>query len=104
MQLCSRLYCPGLGRVGPTSFVVFFGRRGGGVCGRRRGSFLFSHRFLSEAQGGKVEIVKALVASNATVDKENKYGRTALSYAVKKMGNLMSKNWPSICVRGLHFQ
>ena len=60
--------------------------------GARRGSFLFCHRFLSEAANGKVECVNALVEANATVDKESKIGRTALMCAVNKMRNLMSEN------------
>ena len=55
----------------------------------RRRSFLFSHRFLSEALYGRVEGVKALVEAKADVDKEDECGRTALLLAVKKMENLM---------------
>ena len=49
----------------------------------RRGSFVSSRRFLSEAEEGKVDIVKALVKANATVDKEDYRGTTALMIAVK---------------------
>ena len=72
--------------------------------GGRRGSFLSSHRFLSEAVTGKVECVKALVAANATVDKEDEEGWTALMVAVKKWKTSCRENGPVICVRELYFQ
>ena len=73
------------------------------MWGRRRGSFLFFHRFLSECIHGRVKGVKALVEAKATVDKENKDGRTALIYAVKKMRNLMSEKRTRNMCKGVVF-
>ena len=49
----------------------------------RRGSFVSSRRLLSEAANGELESVKELVKANATVDKEDYRGTTALMIAVK---------------------
>ena len=82
--------------------MVSFARSGGGVGGTR-GSFLFSLRILREVKMGGVEFAKELVKANATVDKEDKYGWTALIYAVKKMGNLMSEKRPHNMCKGVVF-
>ena len=52
---------------------------------------------------GGVEFAKELVKANATVDKEDVYGLTALSYAVKKIGNLMSEKRPRNMCKGVAF-
>ena len=54
---------------------------------------------LSEAQSGEVEVVMELVDANASVNKEDNEGRTALFYAVKRR-----KNDPVSFVRVLHFK
>ena len=68
--------------------------------GRRRGSFLFSPRFLSEATDGPLEIVEVLLAAGADVNKEYENGRTVLWWAVKKRKTSRQKNDPVLCVRG----
>ena len=52
--------------------------------GRRRGSFLFSPRFLSEATFGEEDLLTALIEAKATVDKADVNGETALMLVVKK--------------------
>ena len=43
---------------------------------------------------GDVVTVKALVAAKADVDKKDEQGRTALSFVVKKIENLMLEKRP----------
>ena len=50
---------------------------------------------------GNAEFVKALIAANATVDKEDEWGQTALLQAVQKMENLMLEKRPPYTSKGI---